>query len=232
VQVHTYTLHTHTSFQSGTIAFATLTSLLPTLVRCFAGSNLPLCSLLDHSQAAQARLATSKLPQPLVHLVDIAAAPAILRSSVCTTRRETRILVLAVLVLDCRSRITIQKAGHQGDSSHQVGDTCMMHPRAAPPRSCSSMQSINLPIAFSMAAASGSASQNSSSSRQGPPLSMSGSAGGCCTSGPPVFASRLAPRNPVKQGSVQYNQVCTYKYLVHISMSSVHTRTLWYKLST
>ena len=31
VQVHTYTLHTHTSFQSGTIAFATLTSLLPTL---------------------------------------------------------------------------------------------------------------------------------------------------------------------------------------------------------
>ena len=118
VQVHTYTLHTHTSFQSGTIAFATLTSLLPTLVRCFAGSNLPLCSLLD-SQAAQARLATSKLPQPRVNLVDVAsaAAPAILRSSVCTTRRETRTLVLAVLVRNCWSRITIQKAGHQGDSS-------------------------------------------------------------------------------------------------------------------
>ena len=97
VQVHTYTLHMHTSFQSGTIAFATLTSLLPTLVRCFAGSNLPLCSLLD-SQAAQARLATSKLPQPRVNLVDVAAAPAILRSSVCTTRRETRTLVLYRLV--------------------------------------------------------------------------------------------------------------------------------------
>ncbi len=77
VQVHTYTLHTHTSFQSGTIAFATLTSLLPTLVRCFAGSNLPLCSLLD----SQARFAMSKLPQPRVNLVDFAAAPAILRSS-------------------------------------------------------------------------------------------------------------------------------------------------------
>ncbi len=44
--------------------------------------------------------------------------------------------------------------------------------------------------------------------------------------GPPVFASRLAPLNPVKQGSVQYNQVCTYLNFVHTSMSSVHTRTL------
>ena len=66
VQVHTYAVHTHTSFQSGTIAFATLMSLLHTLVQCFAGSNLPLCSLLD-CQATQARLATSKLPRPLVH---------------------------------------------------------------------------------------------------------------------------------------------------------------------
>jgi hypothetical protein len=39
----------------------------------------------------------SKLPQPLVNLIDVAATPAILRSSICTTLRETRILVLAVL---------------------------------------------------------------------------------------------------------------------------------------
>jgi hypothetical protein len=96
VQVHTYAVHTHTSFQFGTIAFATLTSLLHTLVLCFAGSNLPLSSLL-YCQATQARLATSKLPQPLVNLVDVAATPAILHSSICTTLRETRILVLAVL---------------------------------------------------------------------------------------------------------------------------------------
>jgi hypothetical protein len=66
-------------FQSGTIALATLTSLLPTLVRRFAGSILPIGSLLD-CQAAQAWLATSKLPQPRVNLIDVAATPAILRS--------------------------------------------------------------------------------------------------------------------------------------------------------
>ncbi len=57
VQVHTYAVHTHTSFQSGTIAYTTLTSLLHTLVLCFAGSNLPLCSLLylsGHPGEAQA----------------------------------------------------------------------------------------------------------------------------------------------------------------------------------
>ncbi len=69
------TLH----FQSGTITLDTLTSLLPTLVRRFADRILPSRSLLDR-QAAQARLATSKLPQPRVDLVDVAATPAILRS--------------------------------------------------------------------------------------------------------------------------------------------------------
>ena len=64
-------------FQSGAIALATLTSLLPTLVRrCgFAGSILPIGSLLE-CQAAQAWLATSKLPQPRVNLIDVAATPA------------------------------------------------------------------------------------------------------------------------------------------------------------
>jgi hypothetical protein len=89
----TLTLH----FQSGRIIIATAVGLFPTLVRYFAGSILPLSTLLD-CQATQARLATPKLPQPRVNLIDV-AAPAILRSCVCTTRQETQILVLAVLVL-------------------------------------------------------------------------------------------------------------------------------------
>jgi hypothetical protein len=89
-------------FQSGNIPHATLTSLLPTLVRRFTGSILPIRSLI-YGQAAQVRLATSKLPQTRVDFIDVAATPAILHCCVCTTRRETRILVLAVLVRDCWS---------------------------------------------------------------------------------------------------------------------------------
>jgi hypothetical protein len=74
-------------FQSGTITLATLMSLLPMLVRSFAGRILPIRSLLD-CQASQARLATPKLPQPRVNLIDVAAAPSILRSCVCTTSWE------------------------------------------------------------------------------------------------------------------------------------------------
>ena len=72
----TLTLH----FRPGRIIIATATSLLQTLVRCFASSILPLsrASLLD-CQANQARLATPKLPQPRVNLIDVAATPAILR---------------------------------------------------------------------------------------------------------------------------------------------------------
>ena len=65
-------------FLSGRSIIATATSLLLTLVLCSAGSILPLSSLLD-CQATQARLATPKLPQPRVNLIDVAAAPAILR---------------------------------------------------------------------------------------------------------------------------------------------------------
>jgi hypothetical protein len=111
-------------FQSGTITIiATLTSLLPTLVRRFAGRILSMRSLLD-CQATQARLVTPKHPQPRVNLIDVAATPSILRSYVCATCRETRILqlrlrylsgntnpVLAALVRDCRGRVAIQKAG-------------------------------------------------------------------------------------------------------------------------
>jgi hypothetical protein len=101
-----------------------------------------------------------------------------------------------------------------------------------PLRSCASMPSINQPIASSMAPASGLDSEHSSSFRQGSPLSMSGSAGGCWIFGTSMFASRHTPRNPVKQGSVftlamRLRQVCTctYLYLVRpcVYSESVHT---------
>jgi hypothetical protein len=84
----TYSYKSNSHFISGTITLAAVTSLLPTLVRRFEGRILPIRSLLD-CQAAQARLATSKLPQPRVDLIDVAATPAIFRSCVCTSRRET-----------------------------------------------------------------------------------------------------------------------------------------------
>ncbi len=74
-------------FQSGTITLVILRSLLLTLVRRFAGRILPIRSLLD-CQVSQARLATPKLPHPRVNLIDVAAAPSILSSCVCTTSWE------------------------------------------------------------------------------------------------------------------------------------------------
>ncbi len=50
-------------------------------------------------------LATPKLPQPLVHLIHIAATPAIHCCSVTGAHREARPLVLAVLVRNCRGRV-------------------------------------------------------------------------------------------------------------------------------
>ena len=88
VHTSTYSYNSNTHFISGTIILAAITCLLPTLVRCFAGRILPIRSLLD-CQAAQARLATSKHPQPRVDLIDVAATPAIFRCCVCTSRRET-----------------------------------------------------------------------------------------------------------------------------------------------
>ncbi len=56
----------------------------------------PQAGLTDHP--AQARLATSKLPQPLVNLIHIAATASISSSSVTAAHWEARTLVLAVLV--------------------------------------------------------------------------------------------------------------------------------------
>ncbi len=65
--------------KSGTITLMTFTSLLPTLFWRFVGRILPIWSLL-YCQASKARLATYKLPQPRVNLIDFAATPATLRA--------------------------------------------------------------------------------------------------------------------------------------------------------
>ena len=78
--IHTWfttTLH----FESGSIRLATPTSLQSTLVSFIAGSVLPVSSLLD-CQTTQAWLASPKLPQPRVDLIDIAAVPSIQRSCI------------------------------------------------------------------------------------------------------------------------------------------------------
>ena len=79
VLVHTHTNHTHTSFPIRNHRPCNPYGSPSDTVRRFAGSILPIGSLLD-CQAAQAWLATSKLPQPRVNLIDVAATPAILRS--------------------------------------------------------------------------------------------------------------------------------------------------------
>ncbi len=88
----TYSYKSNSHFISGTITLAVFTSLPSTLVLRFADRILPILSLLD-CQAAKARLATSKvdskLPQPRVDYIDVAATPAILCCCVCTTRLET-----------------------------------------------------------------------------------------------------------------------------------------------
>ncbi len=96
VRMSTYSYKSNSHFISGTTILAAITSLLPTLVRRFADRILPVRSLLD-CQAAQARLATSKHPQPRVYLIDVAATPAIFRCCVCTSRREHELLFLLYL---------------------------------------------------------------------------------------------------------------------------------------
>ncbi len=92
------------------------------LVWRFAGSILLVWSLLDY-QATQTSLASCKLPQPLVDLIEVAAAPSIL-CCVCTTCRD-EFLFLLYLVGDSCSWVTVQQAGEQGDSAHHV--LCKRH---------------------------------------------------------------------------------------------------------
>ncbi len=67
-----------------------------TLVQCIAHSILPFWDLvLVNGQASHAGLATPKLPQPLVDLIDIAALQSVRCSSIGTAIREAWILALA-----------------------------------------------------------------------------------------------------------------------------------------
>jgi hypothetical protein len=68
----------HFNFSSGSIRLATLTSLRRTLFPVNVPGELPIGILLNR-KTTQAWLSAPKLPQPLVDLIDIAAAPAIQR---------------------------------------------------------------------------------------------------------------------------------------------------------
>ena len=94
------------------------------LVPCIDYSALPGHSLFDR-QTTQARLSTTKLPQPRVNLVHIAASPAIHFSRVCTAEREAWNPALAELVRNGRSRVSSQKTRDQGDSANHV--LCRSH---------------------------------------------------------------------------------------------------------
>ena len=75
-------------------------SLCTILCHCYA----PLLSL-SHRQAPQTRFAPPKLPQPLVHLVDVASLPALLIGCICQPMWKPGAPVLAELVWDGRSRV-------------------------------------------------------------------------------------------------------------------------------
>ena len=76
------------------------TSLSRTLGLVLSHSFLPHCRLL-HSQTTQAWLSTTKVPQPSVDLIHVAATPAISSCRVCTAHGKSWTLVLAELVWDC-----------------------------------------------------------------------------------------------------------------------------------
>ncbi len=84
-------LHNHTS----------LASLHTALDQLLLSSLLPGTSLFNQ-QATQAWLASPKLPQPRVHLIHIAATPAVPCCCVTAAHWEARPLVLAVLVRNGR----------------------------------------------------------------------------------------------------------------------------------
>ena len=71
------------------------------LVPFISNSALPRHSLFDR-QTTQARLSATKLPQPRVYLIQIAASSSIHIRRVCTAKREARIPALAELVRNSR----------------------------------------------------------------------------------------------------------------------------------
>ena len=78
---------THFNFPSGSIRLATQTSLRRTLLPVNDLSELSIGSLLNR-KTSQAWLPASKLPQPRVDLIDIAALPSIPRCCIGAPHRE------------------------------------------------------------------------------------------------------------------------------------------------
>jgi hypothetical protein len=120
--VHTrlYSFPTTLYFPSGQISLATLASLSSAQKQLLLSSLLPGTSLFNW-QTTQAWLVTPKLPQQLVHLIHIAAMPAICCCSVTAAHQEARPLVLAVQVRNDRGRVTSQEQGNQWNSTHYIG---------------------------------------------------------------------------------------------------------------
>ncbi len=84
-------------------------------------SLLAVISLLNW-QTTQARLATSKLSQPRVYLIHIAATPAIRCCSVTGAPKQARPLVLAVLVRNGRGWVTSQEpVSTTGQNQYELG---------------------------------------------------------------------------------------------------------------
>ena len=92
-------------------------------------------------QTTQALLATSKLPQPLVYLIHIAATPAIRCCSVTGAHWEARPLVLTVLVRNGRGWVASQEQGHpsQWNSVHQAAGATYRQGVGKGSYNCSSM---------------------------------------------------------------------------------------------
>ena len=111
---------THFNFPSGSIRLATPTSLRRTLLPVIDLSELSIGSLLNR-KTSQAWLSASKLPQPLVDLIDIAALPSFQRCCIGAPHREAWILAPTEDVSDCWSLVSCQKQRDEGDSAHVLG---------------------------------------------------------------------------------------------------------------
>ncbi len=113
----------------GLISLATPASLSSAQEQLLLSSLLPGTSLFNR-QTTQVLLATPKLPQPLVHLIHIAATPVISCCNVTAVHREARPLVLVLLLRNGRLGVELpaRKKGISGTLPtmlRQLVKTCM-----------------------------------------------------------------------------------------------------------
>ena len=113
--------HNTMYLESGWICLAMTYCLCCTLVLRIAHSIIPFWGLLD-GQASQAGLAKSKLPQPQVDLIDIAALQSVRWSMVGTAILESWTLACVKHVRNCWSRVTSKKQWDKRNSAHHILD--------------------------------------------------------------------------------------------------------------